>query len=88
MFEKGLKLVENEIRIASAKNLCHKSRSRAHDKRGNVEGGENKLRLDELVEVVQSRHVWRPIAHDQVRLFPIEMTDDFVRRRRGSNVAL
>lgn len=49
---------------------------------------QQELRLDKLVEVVQTGHVGRAVADDEVRSPPLEVRDDLFRRTRLGDVAL
>ena len=51
-FKETLKLMKNQIRVSASEDLCNKRGTRAHDKWSYVEGCDQKLGLDKLVEVV------------------------------------
>lgn len=58
------------------------------DQRKGEADGEEKLGLDEFVQVVQACHVRRSVADDEIRSSTFEVRDDLLRRTGLRDVAL
>ena len=66
-WEKEAQLGEEQCDVFATEDFGNKGAAWFEDMGGNVEGGEEELGLDVLVNVVQPGHVGGTVAHDKVR---------------------
>lgn len=82
LVKEELELGDEQRDVLAAKDLGNEAASgaRLEHMGGDVESGEDELSLHELVDVVQTRHVRRAVAHDQIGLLAFEMPDYLIGR--------
>ena len=86
--EQEAELAVQQSDVPAAKDFGDKTTALRQDVTRDVDGGQEELALDVLVDVVQSRHVGGAVAHDQFGPPAAEVPDDGLGGLEGGDVAL